>query len=150
MFWMCTRGRPHFSSITRFSHTFTSAMQQRQCQGSSLSTQYLSFASGKLILQKLIDTSQISNLPCGFAQCTRCRIRLVRLLCNLSIMLVTVVLPRRTMKGPLLLSIHALLLQLATFPRIRGVRLTCECGGQSANKRCKSVLTGPKNGGREV
>lgn len=66
------------------------------------------------------------------------------------IMLVTVALPRRTVKGSLLSSIHALLPQLATFPRIGGMWLTCECGRQSVNKRCKSALTGPKNGGREV
>jgi hypothetical protein len=61
----------HHEGITDFSHTFTSARQQRQCRGSSLSPQHLSFTSGKLILQYLIDTSQISNLPYGFAQCTK-------------------------------------------------------------------------------
>jgi hypothetical protein len=81
--WEATFLKYH-EGITRFSHTFTSAMQQRPCQGSSLFPQHLSFTSGKLILQQLIDTSQISNLPCGFAQCTRCCMRLVRLLRNLS------------------------------------------------------------------
>ena len=41
----------HHSSSTSFSHTLTSATHQRQCRGSSLSPQHLSFASGKLTLK---------------------------------------------------------------------------------------------------
>jgi hypothetical protein len=41
----------HHKDITHFFHTFTSATQQKQCQGFSLSPQHLSFASGELILQ---------------------------------------------------------------------------------------------------
>jgi hypothetical protein len=61
----------HHKGITHFFHTLTSTMQQRQHRGSSPSPQHFSFTSGKLISQYLIDTSQISNLPCGFAQCTK-------------------------------------------------------------------------------
>jgi hypothetical protein len=60
----------HHEGITHFFHTFMSVMQQRQCRGSSFSPQHLS-SSGKLISQYLIGTSQILNLPCGFAQCTK-------------------------------------------------------------------------------